>query len=148
MDFDSVEAFEKFVLNKCRNAVSGAEQEVHKTMRSNVSKFYGEYEPTEYIRTNSFSESLQRTGVIPIGNGFEAEVYFDEVSYPSMAVGKSGRSHSKNKSDGEILANNLTGSMPHGWFASGTAVWTDSMSQIGNIDMLLLKELKEQGIPI
>lgn len=148
MVFDSVEALEQFVLEKCRNAVSESEQEVHKTMKSRVDEFYGEYEPIEYNRTGNFRKSLQRTGVIPVGKGFEAEVYFDEVGYPSMAVGKSGMLHSKDKSDAEILANNLTGAASHGWAVSGTMPWTDSLFWLGDIDALLLRELKEQGIPI
>ena len=141
MVFGSVEEFEKFVLDKCRDAVSETEQEVHQVMESNVNQFYGEYSPREYNRTGAFSESLQKTGVMSTGNGFEAEVYFNEVSWPSVTVGQSGMLHTKDKSDGEILANNLTGGAPHGWYAGGTPVWNASLSTLGDIKGLLLSKL-------
>ena len=149
MIFKSQSELEKFILLKCKNAITNAENKIYKVIDEHLKTFYGEYEPTEYIRLQQLLHSLVRTGIKQSGNGYEAEVYFDasKLNYPNPALGKSGAYHSADMSSEEILDLAIQGS--HGGWVDGTAIWNDSIFWLGgDIMKLLLDELRAQGIPI
>lgn len=148
MLFNSVEELKGYVLGKCAAAVANVEQKVHAVIDQTLAQFYGEFEPSEYIRTYNLVHSLVKTGVKSTGNGVEAEVYFDAsaLNYASPVQGKSGRYHEALYNGGQVLDMAMHGS--HGGYTSGTAIWSVSQARLGDIYALLIKELKAQGIPI
>lgn len=153
MIFKSEEQLKSYVLEKCKIAVSNSEQKIHNTIDSFLNNYYGEFKPEEYIRTNQLLHSLVRTGVKSVGNGFEAEVYFDvgKLNYeqglmPLQHTPEHGRYGWATWDGAKVLDTAMNGS--HGGYVGGTPIWSSSMSQLGDIIGLLLKELKAQGIPI
>ena len=152
MVFKSESELEKFILLKCKNAITNAENKIYKIIDDNLNLFYGEYNPVEYIRTQQLLHSLVRTGIKKTGNGYEAEVYFDadRLNYPNPALGQSGQYHSADMSSEEILDMTMQGSHggSHGGWKDGTHIWNDSMHWLGDIMKLLVDELKAQGVPI
>lgn len=155
MVFKSEEQLKAFVLAKCRNAIVNTEEKVHRIIDSCLEQFYNEFDPEEYIRTQQLLHSLVRSGVKSVGNGFEAEVYFDvgKLNYqtgevPLQHTPEHGMYGYATWSGQKVLDVAMTSGLPHGGYAGGTAIWTTSMTQLGDILGLLLKELKAQGIPI
>ncbi len=153
MIFNSKEQFETYVLKKCEKAVAQAERQVYDVIKKFLDKFYGEYTPVEYNRTEQFLRSLVKSDVKIMGNQVVAEVYFDlsKINYPDPAQGKSGRLHDRQATNEEILKNTLTGVYPHGWYepAGGTGVWTGAFPVIdANAIEYLKNELIASGIPI
>lgn len=155
MVFKSEEQLKNFLLGKCKNAIAQAEEKVHRTIDDCLQQFYGEFTPNEYIRTQQLLHSLVRSGIKSTGNGYEAEVYFDvdKLNYQQGAVelqhtGEHGM-YGNATWDGEtVLRVAMESGVPHGGYAEGTAIWSASMSKLGNILKLLEQELKAQGIPI
>lgn len=150
MVFKNEKELEKFLLAKCKNVIVFAEEKVHQIIDDCLKQFYSEFTPDEYIRTEKLLHSLVKNGVRQVGNGFEAEVYFDidSLNYATGVVPtKSGTGYAT--WDGEtVLRVAMESSVPHGGYAGGTAVWSESMTRLGNIFELLKQELKKQGIPI
>lgn len=153
MIIKSQEQLEELLLSKCHKAVAAAEERVYSVIDSFLQNFY-EWEPDEYIRTYQLLHSLVRTGIKKVGNGYEAEVYFDlsKLNYKKGLVKlQSGGYGWSNLSNEEILDVAMTDSFPHGRYTgadNNEPIWTSSMNELGNILELLETELKKQGIPI
>lgn len=153
MVFRNETELKNFLLQKCRNAVVQAEESVHRTIDNCLKQFYSEFSPDEYIRTQQLLHSLVKSGVKQVGNSFEAEVYFD-VSSLNYQTGEIPTQHGFGYAtwDAEtVLRVAMTGDYggkPHGGYATGTAILTESMNRLGNIFELLKQELIAQGIPI
>lgn len=139
MVFKNEAQLQNFLLTKCKNAVVSAEEKIHQVIDNCLKQFYSEFSPDEYIRTEQLLHSLVRSGIKSSGNGFEAEVYFDVGSLNYVTGSWSAE---------KVLDVAMTDSLPHGRYASGTAVWSVSQEKLGNIYELLEQELKAQGIPI
>lgn len=154
MVFKNKKQLEDFLLAKCKSALVQAEEKVHRIIDDCLKQFYSEFEPDEYIRTSQLLHSLIKSGVKSTGNGFEAEVYFDinGLNYPKGETSlQSGGKGYANWDIDTILDVVMTGSysgLPHGGYAEGTAIWSESLKRIGNIWSLLEQELRAQGIPI
>lgn len=139
MVFKNEKQLESFLLQKCKAAVASTEQKVYQVIDRCLDQYYDEFTPDEYIRTQKLLHSLVRSGVKSTENGFEAEVYFDAgmLNYTTGSW------------DGETVLNvAMESSVPHGGYASGTAIWTTSREILGDIHALLKEELIAQGIPI
>ena len=153
MVFKNEKQLKDFLLAKCKNAVVQAEEKVHRIIDGCLKQFYSEFSPEEYIRTQQLLHSLVKSGVKSTGNGFEAEVYFDvdALSYQTGVVQtQHGTGYAAWDKD-TILDVAMTGSyggLPHGGYAGGTAIWTESINRIGDVWNVLEQELKAQGIPI
>lgn len=153
MIFKNEAQLKSFLLERCKNAVIQAEEKVHKIIDACLKQFYSEFSPDEYIRTEQLLHSLVKSAVKQVGNGFEAEVYFD-VGALSYQTGVIETQHGTGFAtwDGEtVLRVAMTGDYggkPHGGYATGTAIWTESMMRLGNIFELLKQELIAQGIKI
>lgn len=156
MVFKNEKQLETFLLQKCKAAVAGTEQKVHDIIDKSLQQFYNEFEPEEYIRMGQLLHSLVKSGVKKVGNGYEAEVYFDVegIHYQNGWVEtKSGYGYANWDKD-TILDVVMTGSYsgkPHGGRASGTAIWTESQSAInalGGVIEMLERELRMIGVPI
>lgn len=158
MVFKNEAQLRKFLAEKCANAVANTERTVHKEFADNLNQFYSEFEPDEYIRTGALSDSLESTGVIRSGNQHvsiaEAEVYFNTPSYeqgvmPLQHTPEHGRYGWATWDGKKVLDVAMTGGLPHGGYESGTAIWTESMVNLGGrsgIKKILRQELKKQGL--
>ena len=139
MVFKNEKQLEAFLLQKCKAAVVSVEEKVHRVIDDCLKQFYSEFDPDEYIRTSQLLHSLVRSGVKSVGNGFEAEVYFD-VGALNYTTGS--------WSSETVLNVAMKSEVPHGGYAGGTAIWSVSMARLGDIMALLVQELRKQGIPI
>jgi hypothetical protein len=150
MVFKNETQLRNFLLAKCRNAVISAEEKVYQIIDECLQQFYSEFSPDEYIRTQQLLRSLVKSNVRQVGNGFCAEVYFDAstLNYVTGVIPtQNGVGYAT--WDGEtVLRVAMESEVPHGGYASGTAVWTTSMARLGNIFDLLRNELIAQGIHV
>lgn len=137
-------------MGKCAEAVANVEKKVHAEFAANLNQFYYEYNPLEYIRTEALFNSLEVTGVKQAGNRVIAEVYFNKPSWEHGWVPlQSGHYGHSSWSDEKVLNVAMTSSFPHGGYERGTAIWTESMKNLGGIQgikNLLKQELKRQGL--
>lgn len=141
-------------LKKCKIAVGNTATIIRKKFEENLDGFYSEYDPTEYIRTGALNNSLYDLGVSGYGNqhvvGAKAEVGFNTPSYQHGWVRlQSGGFDWSSWSDEEVLDVVMTGALPHGDAAGGTAIWTKTMRDLGGkrgIERILKQELKKQGL--
>lgn len=150
MTFENEDQLKKFLIKKCARAVASAEDKVYAEFAGNLNQFYAEFSPEYYIRTGALFNSLDLTNVTSTKNGAWAEVYFDTPSYKRGKVllqnGEYGYAH---WNGGTVLRVALTGAFPHGGYEDGTAIWTESMENLGGkkgIKDLLKQELKKQGL--
>lgn len=154
MTFNSQAELEKFLLERCKKAVSNLENKIYAIIKSTLAQFYQEFTPESYIRTNQLLHSLVKSEVKKVGNGYEAEVYFDAslLDYVHGFVETNSDWHGYAAWDTDtILEVAMTGSyggLPHGGWSEGTAVWTVSKERLGNILAKLEYELKLQGIQV
>lgn len=148
MTFKNETQLKSFLLEKCKIAVIEAEQKVHRVIDRYLGQYYSEFEPEEYIRTSQLLHSLVKSGVKSTGNGFEAEVYFDDkmMHYKTGVIPTKHGTGYATWGAGEVLDTAMHGS--HGGYISGTAIWEASNASLGNIYELLKRELIAQGIPI
>lgn len=150
MTFKNEAQLKKFLLEKCTKAVDNAKEKVYEEVAGNLNQFYMEFKPEEYIRTGALFNSLEVTGVKRAGNHITAKVYFDIPSYDHGWVPlQSGGYGYSYWTDDYILDVTMTGKFPHGGYAGGTAIWTESMMNLGDrqgIKNLLIQELKKQGL--
>ena len=150
MVFKNEAQLRAFILKKSQSAVVAAEEKVHRTIDECLNQFYDEFDPEEYIRTSQLLHSLVRSGIKSTGNGYEAEVYFD-VDALNYAIGvvptRSGTGYATWSGE-KVLDVAMTSAVPHGGYASGTAIWSVSMAKLGDIKALLVQELRNQGVPI
>lgn len=151
--FDSISQLEKYLIQKCKAAVSGTERKVFNAIEKCLVQYYGEFTPEEYIRTKQLYNSLVKTEVKRVGNGFEAEVYFDlsKLNYeqgvmPLRHTPEHGRYGWATWTGENVLDTAMKGS--HGGYESGTPIWSKSMAILGDINKLLAQELRELGVPI
>ena len=139
MVFKNDAQLKSFLMAKCQNVLVSAEEKIHRIIDSCLHQFYDEWQPDYYKRTSQLLHSLVRSGIKPTVNGYEAEVYFDAdlLNYTTGSW------------DGEtVLEVAMESSVPHGGYMSGTAIWNESQSMLGDIWVLLEKEFEAQGIPI
>jgi hypothetical protein len=154
MTFKNKAQLQKFLSEKCAKAVEKTEKKVYEELSGNLNQFYTEFKPEEYIRTGELFNALESTGVIRTGNQHviraEAEVGFNIPSYESGWISLQSGNYGHATWDGEtVLEVAMTGSyggLPHGGYADGTAIWTESMNKLGGkkgIQNLLKQELKK-----
>lgn len=138
MTFKNEKQLKEFLLKKCVKAVDNTEKKVHEEFAGNLNQFYTEFKPAEYIRTGALYGSLEEIGTKVSGDSVEAEVRFNVPSYNTGSW------------NGEtVLEVALESSVPHGGYAEGTAIWTESMFHLGGkegIQNILKQELKKQGL--
>jgi hypothetical protein len=153
MDIRNEAQLRKFLMDKCVEAVSNAEKKVNKELDDNLNRFYSEFEPERYVRTNNLLNSLESTGVIQSEGGVDAEVGFATPHYKKGWIPLQDHGYGLACwSDEKILNTVMTGGksgLPHGGYEDGTAIWTQSMENLGGrkgIESLIKQELKKQGL--
>lgn len=148
MVFKNDTQLKNFLMAKCKNAVVQAQEKVYQVIDRCLDQYYGEFKPDEYIRTQKLLNSLVKSDIRYVGNGFEAEVYFDEaqLNYQTGVIPtQHGTGYATWGAD-EVLDTAMHGS--HGGYIDGTAIWGTSQAILGDIYVLLRNELIAQGIPI
>ena len=150
MVFKNDAQLKRFLVEKSINAVANTERKIHEELSGNLNQFYTEFSPKEYIRTGALYNSLESTGVIPNSNGATAEVGFNTPSYVNGRVALQSGGYGYATWSGEtVLAVAMDGGLPHGGYAGGTAIFSESMQNLGGeggIENLLIQELKKQGL--
>lgn len=155
MVFKNEAQLKEFLLKKCENALMKSQEQIYQIINRFVKQFYAEFSPEMYERTYQLYQSLVKTDIRHTGSGYEAYVYFDvdalDHYFHSMRVnGKVYQYEGKHKwSEQEILDTALTGDLPHGGYAGGTAIWTEALSVL-NVEAVntLKRMLISEGIPI
>ena len=155
--FRNEKELEDFILDKCKVAISQAEERVYSVIDSFLKNFYS-WEPEEYKRTYQLLKHFVRKGVKKVGKGYEAEVYFDidKINYDQGLMELKNTSiHGKygwaTWDKQKVLDVTMTDNLPHGRYAGADKnepIWTSSMNELGDMLSLLEVELKKQGIPI
>ena len=146
MVFENEAQLKSFLLLGCRNAVAQSLEKVYKILDMFVKEFYADYDPVMYERTYQLYRSLVKTDVYSIGNGYEAEVYFDLSSLGYVTGAK--------PSGGQVMAAAASGG--HGAAGlrvvpgnSGADIWNTAIPALSTEVIEILKEeLIAQGIPI
>lgn len=161
MTFNSMDALKNYILTHSEVAVEKARDKVAMVINHFLTQYYKEFDPEVYVRTYQLLCSLIKSDVKFINNGWVAEVYFDldALNYatrivPARFSGASGNNtfHRENwtkENDEWVLKTAMVGSKPHGGYAGGTAIWTESVKVLSKQGIDLLKqELIKAGIPV
>lgn len=148
MVFKNETQLKNFLLAKCKTAIAQAEERVYRVIDGALKQYYDEFDPDEYIRTKQLLHSLVKSDVKKVGNGYEAEVYFDEskLNYQTGVVRTQNGTGYATWGAEEVLDTAMHGS--HGGYIDGMAIWGTSKTILGDIYALIKKELIAQGIPI
>lgn len=153
MVFKDEKQLEKFLLQKCKAAVAGTERKVFNAIEKCLVQYYGQFTPEEYKRTKKLYNSLVKTDVKPDGNGFKAEVYFDlgALNYQTgqieiQSTATTGRMGYATWTGEQVLESAMGGS--HGGYVDGVPIWGKSMAILGDINKMLVQELRLLGVPI
>lgn len=146
MVFKNEKQLKNFLLEKCRNAVIQSQEKIYQILDMFVKEFYADYDPVMYERTYQLYRSLVKTDVYLIGNGYEAEVYFDlsSLNYvtgakPSGEQVMSAAAYGGHGADGlRVVSGN-----------SGADIWNNVIPVLSTEAIEILKEeLIAQGVPI
>ena len=161
MTFDSTDALKNYILTHSEVALEKARDKVAMVINHFLTQYYKEFKPEVYVRTEQLLRSLIKSRVELTPNGWAAEVYFDldALDYSTRVVPARFTGASSNntyhrddwtkENDAWVLETAMTGEYPHGGWADGTAIWTESMKVLSKQGIDLLKqELIKAGIPI
>ena len=151
MVFKSEKELERFLMQKCEIALIKTRDRIYDILNNFVREFYYDYSPEMYERTYQLYRSLVKSRIIPTGNGYSAQVYFDIGSLyyvtgnkPTgeevMAAASKGW-HGAVSSD-DTLFKSVLGN-------TGVGIWDDPMKIIDADGIRMLKNaLIEEGIPL
>lgn len=123
-----------------------SQEKIYQILDMFVKEFYADYDPVMYERTYQLYRSLVKTDVYLIGNGYEAEVYFDlsSLNYitgakPSGEQVMSAAAYGGHGADGlRVVYGN-----------SGADIWNNVIPVLSTEAIEILKEeLIAQGVPI
>ena len=144
MVFKNDAQLKSFLMAKCKNALMKSQEQVYQIIDRFVKEFYAEYTPA-YHRTYQLYRSLVKSDIIPSGDGYKAEVYFDLSSLDYITGSK--------PSGEQVMGAAEWGR--HGAMGlavadfKGTSIWHEPLEILDAkaID-ILVKMLKDEGIPI
>lgn len=133
----------KDIESKAKVAVFNTREKIYSVIEKNLRVYYGEFSPEEYIRTQHLLNSLVRQS-----SGLHAEVYFDAgaLNYQTGVIETQHGTGYATWGAAEVLDTSMHGS--HGGYVGGTAIWDNSMSELGDIIALIVKELRAAGLPV
>lgn len=133
----------KDIESKAKVAVFNTREKIYSVIEKNLRVYYGEFSPEEYIRTQQLLNSLVRQG-----SGLHAEVYFDAgaLNYKTGVIETQHGTGYATWGAAEVFDTSMHGS--HGGYVGGTAIWDNSMSELGDIIALIVKELRAAGLPV
>lgn len=144
-----IEDIKRDIELRTKVGVFNTREKIYSVIQKNLQVYYGEYNPSSYIRTYQLLKSLVRNG-----SGNHAEVYFD-ASALSYENGVMELKHTPETGiygwatwgADKVLGTAMHGS--HGGYINGqVAIWDTSMSELRNIIALIVDELKKAGLPV
>lgn len=145
MVFKSEAQLKAFLMPKIQNAVIKAQAQVYQIIDRFVKEFYAEFSPEMYERTYQLYRSLVKSDIVPTGNGFKAEVYFDLSSLDYVTGAR--------PSGEQVMGAAEWGR--HGAMGlavadfKGTSIWHDPLEILDAEAINILKRmLISEGIPI
>ena len=145
--------------------LSQTRDEIHKAIQQAIKDYYEEYTPSVYERTNHFLNSLVKTEIKQSGNQLWCEVKISEdyLSYAYPYTGKFDPSY-PHDFDGRFamgidVVNWANRQFPDDDFEGGNhgftkdvgrndGFWDGTLEELGEIILLLKKNLINQGIKI
>lgn len=155
MVFKNEKQLEAFLMKKCKNALIKSQEQVYQIIDRFVKQYYAEFSPEMYERTYQLYRSLVKSDIRQVGKGYEASIYFDldTLDHHLHRIRVNGNVYSyegKHKwSEQQILDNALTGDLPHGGYAGGTAIWNEALSVLNTEAIEVLKRmLISEGVPL
>ena len=77
MVFKNEAQLKSFLLGKCRNAITNAQEKVYRIIDLYLQRYYADYDPVWYDRTYQLLHSLVKSDIRKEGNKVVATVYFD-----------------------------------------------------------------------
>ena len=146
MVFKNENEIRKFLLHKCENALSQAQNKIYAIIKRFLVEFYRDYDPELYERTNQLLHSLVKSNVYRDGNGYRAEVYFDlsSINYiygaqPSGEQVMAAAAEGWHGADGLLVKSGN----------AGVSIWNDpkEILDASAID-ILVSMLNAEGIPV
>lgn len=148
MVFKDDKHFRQYLLQKCKIAIAETENKIYQIINDCLGQYYNEFTPSEYIRTQKLLHSLVKSDIKKVGDGYQAEVYFDEsrLTYETGIIPTQQGIGWATWGAEEVLDTAMHGS--HGGYIDGTAIWGTSMAIIGDVYALLMQKLRTQGVPI
>lgn len=164
MTFKSIEELKNYILSQSGVAIKATQDKIAMIINHFLTEYYREFEPEVYVRTYQLLCSLIKSDVVQTPNGWYAEVYFDldALDYATRVVpqgqpwssyASSDNTYHRNdwtkENDEWVLKTAMTGSHPHGGYATGTAIWDKSLNILNKDAINILKEkLIQAGIPV
>lgn len=135
---------------KVQEALKATQQEIYDVIQRHIQRYYDEYTPIVYERTQQFLNSLIKTELVRTGNCISCRVQINDnylqYKYPGNPNWKG--SIPATGQDVAKWANEHThGSIIH----RESAFWEDAMRDLGGeqgIYAIMKKNLKNAGIPI
>ena len=144
MEIHNTSELKSALMSHISTAVYLMRDKVYEIIDERLVKFYLEYTPDMYVRTQQLLHSLVKTGVQKVGDGYEAYVYFDynSLNYRTGA-NPSGYQVMVAAADGKHGADGLR------TVDGDTSVWTQPVMQIRqDLRDMLQQALIRAGIPI
>lgn len=77
MVFKNEAQLKSFLLGKCRNAITNAQEKVYRIIDLYLQRYYADYDPVWYDRTYQLLHSLVKSDIRKEGSKVVATVYFD-----------------------------------------------------------------------
>lgn len=77
MVFKNESQLKSFLLGKCRNAITNAQEKVYRIIDLYLQRYYADYDPVWYDRTYQLLHSLVKSDIRKEGSKVVATVYFD-----------------------------------------------------------------------
>lgn len=148
--------------------LSKTRDEIYKAINDSINEYYSEYSPTTYSRKYRFLNSLVKTEIKQKGNELYCEVKIDE-DYLNYAYPYTGRFNPSYPHDydgrsamGMDIVNWANRKYPddgdygfeqgnHGYTINAgrdEGFWDGTLQELGDIILILKKNLKNQGIKI
>lgn len=145
MVFKNDAQLKAFLMAKCKNALIKSQEQVYQIINRFVKEFYVEFSPEMYERTYQLYCSLVKSDIIPTGNGYKAEVYFDLSSLDYVTGSKpSGEQVMGAAEWGRHGAMDLAVAD-----FKGTSIWHEPLEILNAEAINILKKmLISEGIPI
>ena len=135
---------------KVQKALKATQQEIYEVIQRHSQRYYDEYTPTVYERTQQFLNSLIKTELVRAGNCISCRVQIDD-NYLQYKYPGSPNWRSNIPATGQDVAQwaneHTHGSIIH----RGSAFWEDAMRDLGGeqgIYAIMEKNLKNAGIPV
>lgn len=134
----------EIIFADCRRALAKTQEKIYKIIDLYLQKFYADYDPVMYDRTEQLLRSLVKSDIRQEGNRLIAEVYFDLSYIYKTGANPSGEDVMFQASHGGHGAKGLKVV-----YGSGIDVWYTPLEIIDSQAADILRQmLIEEGVPI